>query len=133
MPRIADIIFCMNATSTPERGMCANGIITTINPDHIPGSFKFSTVVTFLGLDTSRQHRISVRFFNDADVLVNIDSLMPVSKDNTNLPDEYKGMNLKMDWSKLEFKTAGEYTLTISVDGELLGEKKIYVNDKHRR
>jgi len=131
MTRVSDIIFCFKADSLPGKGMCANGIITTINPECVPGPFRFSVIVTFLGLDTSKPHRLTVRLFSETEVIANVDNMMPVSIDRTDLPDDYKGFNLKMDWNKVQFKSNGEHTLTIAVDGVLLGEKKIYVQGKN--
>ena len=128
--RIADIIFCKAATSSPDKGMCANGIITSITPDSIPGRFSFAVVTTFLGIDTEKPHRIKVELFCGDTVTASVEGPMPIVHDKTSLPPEYKGLNLKMDWNRVNFRTEGEYTLTIDVDGERLGEKKILVKAK---
>ena len=132
MTRISDIIFCMNAVSTQDRGMCANGILTSITPASIPGQFSFSVVVTFLGLDTSKPHRIKVEMFNEKEVTASVEGAMPLTRDNTGLPADYRGLNLKMDWNRINFRSEGEYTLTVAVDGQLLGEKKFYVMAKKK-
>ncbi|MDO4816675.1 MAG: hypothetical protein Q4A83_08810 [Bacillota bacterium] len=130
MTRISDIIFCMNASSTQARGMCANGILTSITPEQIPGQFSFAVIVTFLGLDASKPHRIKVEMFNESEVTASVEGPMPIVHDKTGLPDDYKGLNLKMDWNKVKFCTGGEYTLTVAVDGIMLGEKKVFVMAK---
>ncbi len=130
MTRISDIIFCLNASGNQERGMCANGILTSITPEQLPGQFSFAVIVTFLGLDASKPHRIKVELFNESEITASIEGAMPIVKDKTCLPADYKGLNLKMDWNRVKFETGGEYTLTVAVDGVMLGEKKIFVMAK---
>ena len=132
MLRVSDIIFCLNATNLPGQGACANTILTAITPEYIPGLYTFSVVITILDLDTSRDHTISICFFREDDVVANIEGPIPSMGDQSNLPQEYKGVNLTIGWNNINFTNEGEYCLKVAIDGTEIGEKTIYVKGKNQ-
>ena len=132
MAKISDIIFCSNAQNVDGVGVSANNILTVINPEYVPGLFSFSVVVTILDLDCSNPHELFVEFLDPTDEsVIDINAQVPVVEDNSNLPNEYKGLNLAMDWNNVNFKRSGVYTIKIKIDGELIGEKSIFVKGKN--
>ena len=132
MAKISDIIFCSNAQNVDGVGVSANNILTVINPEYVPGLFSFSVVVTILDLDCSNPNELFVEFLDPTDEsVIDINAQVPVVEDNSNLPNEYKGLNLAMDWNNVNFKRSGVYTIKIKIDGELIGEKSIFVKGKN--
>ncbi len=132
MAKVSDIIFCLNATNLPGQGVCANTILSAITPEYIPGLYTFSVVITILGIDTSVDHSIGLSFSTKDDVIANVEGPIPAMEEHSNLPLEYKGVNLTVDWSNINFKTDGEYCLKVAVDGAVIGNKTIYVKGKNQ-
>ena len=134
MANVSDVIFCLRATNDEEQGASATTILTALNPEYIPGLFTFSVIITLLDIDTSMEHRLTVDFMGPHEEnVVHIDSELPVINNNkeSNLPQQYKGLNVAMDWNNVNLKVSGEYTIIIAVDGSLLKEKNIYVKGKN--
>lgn len=130
--KVQDVIFCGKAIND-ETGVSATNIFPALNPEYIPGLFTFSIVITILGIDTNTEHRIALRFASPTnDDVVNIETVMPIiESSDTNLPNEYKGVNLAMDWNNVNFHQSGLYSLEVFVDGNMLEEKHIYVKGKN--
>ena len=131
MAKIYDIIFCLNATNFPGQGACANTILSAITPEYIPGLFTFSVVMTIT--DLLAEHSIEIDFASENDQVVHLEGSIPSIPDNSNLPNEHKGINLTLDWNNINFKEAGLYTLTVKVDGEFIGSKSIFVKGKNQQ
>lgn len=132
MAKVADIIFCLNATNLPGQGACANTILTTITPDYIPGLYTFSVVITILALDTTSNHALEISFACGEEEVARIEGEIPPMEDPSNLPAEYKGVNLSINWNNINFKTEGEYCLKIVVDGDEVGSKTVFVKGKNQ-
>lgn len=133
MANVSDVIFCLRATNDEEQGASATTILTALNPEYIPGLFTFSVIIILLDIDTSMEHRLTVDFMDPHEKnVVHIDSELPViNNKESNLPQQYKGLNVAMDWNNVNLKVSGEYTIIIAVDGSLLKEKNIYVKGKN--
>lgn len=132
MVKVSDIIFCVKATNVDGEGASANIILTSLLPEYIPGLFTFSVIVTILGVDLSQEHNLLVQFFSpEEQETVRVDGPMPIMEDDSDLPLEYRGVNVAMDWTNVNFKTSGIYTIVITLDGEELAKKEIYVKGKN--
>lgn len=132
MAKISDIIFCLNAQNLEGVGVSANNILTSINPEYIPGLFSFSVVVTLLDIDASKSHKFSVSFIDPTgESVIELNGEVPIFEDNSNLPLEYKGLNLAMDWNNVNFKCSGMYSIKVEIDSVLAGEKNIFVKGKN--
>lgn len=132
MARVSDIIFCLNSTNFPGQGVCANTILTTITPEYIPGLFTFSVVITILGVDMSTEHSIAISFSHKDTPVADVTGQIPSMEDQSNLPQEYKGINLSLNWNNINFQEEGEYSLKVMVDGEEVGSKTIFVKGKNQ-
>lgn len=132
MPIVNDIIFCLNASNFPGQGVCANTILTTMTPEYIPGLFTFSVVVTILDVDTTKEHELNISFSSPSEVLGELKGALPSIEDHSNLPKEYKGINLTIDWNNMNFKESGAYTISVLLDNVKIGEKSIYVKGKNQ-
>lgn len=134
MPAANNIIFCMRASNRDNEGLNAYSILSALTPDYIPGLFSFSVVSTVLDVDPKKNHILRVAFVNEDGSEV-IDASMEIKAPeilgDSNLPEKYRGLNLAMDWSNVDFKAPGLHTLTIYIDEEEVGKKEIYVKGKN--
>ena len=132
MANVSDVIFCLRATNIEGQGACATTILTALTPEYIPGLFTFSVIITLLDIDSSSGHQLMVDFVSPADEnVVHVESPLPAMNEESNLPQKYKGINIAMDWNNVNLKVSGEYTIKITVDGNFLEEKSIYVKGKN--
>ena len=133
MAKVSDIIFCAKANNIDGVGATANNILTAFNPEYIPGLFSFSIIVTIIDIDCSKEHTCSVDFIDPSNesVFKIEDAPMPLLEDKSNLPKEYKGLNIAMDLNNVDFKRSGLYTFKVAIDGIQIGEKGIFVKGKN--
>lgn len=132
MPTVHDIVFCLNATNNEGQGASALTILSVLNPEYVPGLFSFSTVITILGLELDTEYKMKVNLSKDDEVLGTIEGSISLADDGGNLPVEYKGINLSIDWNNINFKEQGECTLTVIVNEVQLREKRIFVKGKNQ-
>ncbi len=129
---VSDVIFCLRATNTEGRGACAETILTALTPEYIPGLFTFSVIITLLAADTSEEHCFVVDFDSPSgENVVHVESVLPLVEVNNNLPQEYRGLSIAMDWNNVNLKVSGEYKIKITVDETVVKEKSIYVKGKN--
>lgn len=134
MARVDNIIFCLKAIPMGQQGLNANNILNAINPEYIPGLFSFSVIVCMLDVDSEGDHYFSVEFFdtNNERVVSIENQIVPhIPQVTSNLPNEYKGINIAMDWTNVDFKCSGIYTIVIKYDNCEIGHKEIYVKGKN--
>lgn len=132
MAKVSDVIFCLRATNTEGEGASASTILTALTPEYIPGLFTFSVIITLLDITPEENHTIVVDFLDPSkEKVVHIVSDIPQIEDDSNLPREYKGLNMAMDWNNVNLKMSGLYTICISFDGAVIQEKSIYVKGKN--
>ena len=132
MARVSDIIFCLRATNVEGPGVSAFTILTALTPEYVPGLFTFSVIVTVLDIEPGKEHKISIDFLNPSkESVVHIESPIPQIEDDSNLPQEHKGLNMTMDWNNVNLRVSGLYTLEVKFDGVLIKEKSIFVKGKN--
>lgn len=132
MAEVHDIIFCLNAMNVDGQGASANTILSAINPEYVPGLFSFSTIITILGIPNDGQQKLRIVLKNEDEELGAIDGMIPLIDDQSNLPDEYKGINLSIDWNNINFKRKGMLTLSVFIDQTKVADKSIYVKGKNQ-
>ncbi len=134
MAKVDNIIFCLRTTNSEEQGVSANTVLSAITPEYIPGLFSFSVIVCLLDLDYNAEHFFSVEFVDPTgEKVVNIENqVMPrLQLYEGNVPNEYKGINIAMEWNNVNLKVSGLYTIRFLYDGLEIGTKKIYVKGKN--
>lgn len=134
MARVDNIIFCLRAINSGEQGVSASIILNAITPEYIPGLFTFSVIISLLDIERGGEHNISIAFIDpDGGKVVDIENqpLPVVMLNEGNLPDQYKGINIVMDWNNIDLKVSGLYTIEILYDGIKIGGKSIYVKGKN--
>lgn len=132
MIQVHDIIFCLNSSNVGGQGVSAFTVLSALNPEYIPGLFSFSTIVTIIGIDISKEHVLRLVFENDGETVGLIEGPIPPIDDPGNLPAEHKGINLSVDWNNVNLKREGIYTLSVFVDNEKLKDKSVYVKGKNQ-
>lgn len=129
-----NIVFCMSSSNEKEHGLTATNILLSMNPEYLPGLFSFSVVVTIRDIDITKEHKISIRMFNtfnNDEVINSSNESKTFDKGNSNIPIEYKGINLALSLSNVNFKSSGLYKFVINCDGSDVGEKYIFVKGKN--
>lgn len=133
MAKIDNIIFCQKATVVGE-SINADGIMPVINPEYIPGLFTFSIVITALDVSLEENHNLEILFLDGSgNEVVRIDTPVPSARPSSsnNLPSEYTGINITMDWNNVNLKVSGLYKLCVRLDADEFVEKEIYVKGKN--
>lgn len=133
MARVNDIIFCLRAINIDGQGISANNILTALNPEYIPGLFTFSIIITVVGIDKNLEHHIGINFLEPSGIqLAVFNAPVPRVEDPSNIPEEYKGINLSLDLNNVDLKTEGLYELQVEFDGQIIAKKTIYVKGKNQ-
>lgn len=141
MEKITTFIYCLATNNIQEPNMQtvnANGILSVITPEYIPGTFSFSLVFTLLGLE-EKKYELNLRFKNpDGQILLDTGGLVipydQISKNDQNkisLPPEETGLTLSLDLKNVVFEKNGYYVTEVLCNGRVLGEYKIYAKGKN--
>ena len=132
MAKISDVIFCLRATNVEGEGASAHTILSAITPEYVPGLFSFSVIVNLLDIDLHVQHKFNIDFESSSkESVLNIEGELPIIDECSNLPKEFHGITMAMDWNNVNFKSSGLYVFKFFVDGELIKEKEIFVKGKN--
>lgn len=132
MPSVSNIIFCLDATNSDEHGACAKTILSALNPEYIPGLFTFSVIIVLLDVDLSKTHQLAVDFINSiGENVVNVRTSISTMNKIGNLPEQYQGINIVMDWNNVNLKVSGKYTIKVTMDEKFLEEKTIFVKGRN--
>lgn len=138
MAKLANFIYCISAerVNSPdgkEQNINANGIVSALGLDYIPGGFSFAIVFSVLGVDVtvpSNTMRIILRKKDDPKPLVDTGNfvLPPITAPyDESLPDDYKGYNMTMDFRNVNFTEEGIYTTEVYFADKNIGDSSIYV------
>ena len=89
-------------------------------------------MITILGIDTSVAHNVKLTFGSEVEPTAVFQGLVPVLGDESNLPNDYSGINLSVDWNNVNITSEGLYALSIYVDGDMIDSKEIYIKGKNQ-
>lgn len=134
MAKVDSIIFCLRTINMGEQGVSANIILSTITPEYVPGLFSFSVIISLLDLDSCGEHTCSIELKDPDDMVVASIENQPLPvlpPEISNLPIEYQGINIAVDWNNVNFRTSGLYTTVVLYDECEIGRKQIYVKGKN--
>lgn len=136
MANLTSFIYCLNAerNQNPQgkgETINANGVLTVMSPEFIPGTFSFSIIFSILDVNIE-QSGLVVVIFKDSEgkEIINTGTLtIPSSPIDgvLELPKEYIGYNLCMDFRNVVFEHEGEYMTEIYFNSTLIGQQAIYV------
>lgn len=141
MANLANFIYCLNAERiiSPDmqsENINAIGIISTIIPEFVPGTFSFSIIFSILDIDTKEHNNIRITFSQYDSKIPLVDSgiiqLPPLPENHEiKIPNQYSGLNMTMDFRNVIFEKEGLYNTCIYFNGNLLsGENYIYAKGK---
>lgn len=140
MARLGNFIYCLNAERVPAANgkgdtINAMGVLSALTLEFMPGTFSFSIIFSVLDADASQRNEIQIIFSKEDTVLIDsgVISIPPIeSTDNYDLPKEYKGLNMSMDFRNVIFKEEGLYQTKVMFNGQEVGINEIYVKGKVR-
>lgn len=140
MARLGNFIYCLNAERVPAvngKGDTINamGVLSALTLEFMPGTFSFSIIFSVLDADASQRNEIQIVFSKKDTVLIDsgVISIPPIeSTDNYDLPKEYKGLNMSMDFRNVIFKEEGLYQTKVVFNNQEVGINEIYVKGKVR-
>lgn len=139
MARLTNFIYCFNAERVPStdgKGESINaiGVLSALLPEFLPGMFSFSVIFSILDIDVSGNNNIQIIFSKEENRTPLVDSgivaLPSIVDEDIKLPNEYKGLNMSMDFRNVIFETEGVYHTEVFFNGELLAKNPIYVKGK---
>ena len=140
MAKLTNFIYCINAERVPNNGgngdsINAMGVMSALTPEFVPGTFSFSIIFTVLDVNMSENNVIRIIFSKDGEENNLVDSgiiaIPPMpNADDVSLPNEYKGLDMSMDFRNVIFETEGLYNTAIFFNGQLLANNLIYVKGK---
>ena len=104
MERITTFIYCLAANTIQETNggsVNANGILSSITPEYIPGTFSFSIVFTLLGLE-EKKYKLNLKFkdpngqviLDTGELIVPYDDISKEKKNTNSLPKEEARLTL---------------------------------------
>lgn len=137
MPKLTNFTYC----SAVEKDKAQNGMINSLgifeilSPDYVPGALSFGIVFSIVGVDYSKNNVIKVIFKkvdSDKSIIDTKEITLPSPPNkNVDIPDDYKGFNMCLDFRNVVFKENGLYVTHIYFNGELLSAKEIYVKGRN--
>lgn len=134
MAIIQDFLYCLNINTVDGRTDIV-GLLSAMEPEYIPGLFSFSINFTILDLEEG-EHFITVKFKNpDREIITSINDVkVEYKKDaNSNLPKEYRGVNVAAGLQNVDFKKSGVYSTQIILDDVDMGEFEIFAKGKNEQ
>ena len=138
MAELKNFIYCLNAEriQTPDgKGDTINamGVVSALTPEFVPGAFSFAIIFSILDLNINEDNKIQIIFKSkDGKELVNTGEIkLPLLPENdTNLPKEYSGLNMSMDFRNVVFEEEGVYTTQVIFNDVQLSDCSIYVKGR---
>jgi len=131
MAEVKYFIYCEGVQNifTPEGSkMSLNNPLLVLTPRFIPGTFTFSISFGIQGFDQTAQNKLQIIFKDPSDTIIQDTGTveLPVAPKG-NLPSEYVGISLSIDYRNIVINCDGEYSSTLVFNGETLGTYKIPV------
>lgn len=139
MARVTSFVYCLNAERIPDingngESINAHGIMSTLNPEFIPGTFSFSIIFSILDMDVTKVGNDIKILFKDQDgndLVDTGDISIPVMEEgDVNLPAEHKGLNISLDFRNVVFEKEGQCVTEVYYKGELLDSYPIYAKGR---
>lgn len=140
MANLTNFIYCINAERVPAGdgngdSINAMGVLSTLTPEFVPGTFSFSIIFSVLDVNVLGNNTIQIVFSKEGEEkgLINtgIITIPPMpNEDKSGLPDRFKGLNMSMDFRNVIFEEEGLYNTAVFFNGQLLANNPIYVKGK---
>ena len=132
MPSISNFLFCLS-TNNSNGTNNVNGVLCAITPEYVPGLYSFGVNFSILNLSEGT-HSLCLKFKDSYETCIASvgETAVNYTKDpNSNLPDEYLGVNIAANFQNVDIKHSGMYHMDIIFDGCSLEIFEIYVKGKN--
>lgn len=132
MPEIKNFAFCLNTEYINGKNNIF-GIFSAMTPEYIPGLFSFSVFFTILNLKTG-EHQLTLLFKDSNNIITASfdNATLSYEKEETvNLPDQYMGINVAVNFQNVDIKHSGLYRMEVLLDDQQQGAFSIYVKGKN--
>jgi len=137
MPKLSTFMYCEEVVKNEQNNnqIMLRAPLTVFRPAFVPGMFSFSLVLGISGIDpTSKEYKLQLKFFNPtlSDPIVDT-GVIPIVHDpnqpkpTNDLPEEFQGILVNLDFRNVVLKHEGEYFTEVILDGELLNRVPVYV------
>lgn len=143
--KVNSFVYCLSffPQKKPDgkESLVLDGIISSINPEYVPGMFSFAMIVGLIGIDFSRRQKLNVKFLNATTRksildLPNIELSENMFMNNglnfEVLSVDKAGVNMNIDARNIVFHEEGWHVTEIEIDNQLIGEYPIYVKGVNR-
>lgn len=127
-----NFVFCLSSNNSNETNNI-NGVLCAITPEYVPGLYSFGVNFAILNLEEG-SHNLCLNFkdSDNTEVASIKNATLEYTKDpNTNLPNQYLGVNVAANFQNVNIRQAGTYFLDVIFDEENLGTFSIFVKGKN--
>lgn len=134
MAKVKNFAICAAVYNVNERDDIL-GVMSAIQPEHIPGSFDFSvhfTILDFpvgrhsLGMNLKAPDESVVMHVENSDIIYDLDP-------NSNLPSEYQGLNVGINLKNVDVGVSGLYYVDVLLDQKILESFEVFVMERGER
>ena len=132
MHNINNFVFCLSSGNS-DGANNINGVLSVITPEYVPGLYSFGVNFAILDL-TQGPHNLCLQFMDSDDIEVASigGATVNYTKDpNSNLPDEYLGVNVSANFQNVNITHSGIYFMNVILDDTNIGSFKIFVKGKN--
>lgn len=100
-----------------------------LRPQFIPSSFSFGIVVGIAGVDLKTENRVRIAISDpEENIIYSLgENELPRMPIEDTMPQEFQGFMLAIDIRNLPIQCEGEYSFSLYLNGECVGNKKIPV------
>ncbi|MDF1495229.1 hypothetical protein [Caproiciproducens sp. CPB-2] len=105
------------------------GPLMVLTPIRIPGNYSFAISFGILGFNITQSNKLQIVFSDPNGVSIQDTGVveLPADQGQGNLPPEYQGLVLNMDYRNVLFRNEGDYKTTVFLNGEDIGGSVIPV------
>jgi hypothetical protein len=140
MAELTTFVFSENIEQVPNPSGTGTSL-NIINPQNvfrpmfIPGTFSFSLTFGLIDVDTTKDHIVNFKLVydegeNESNNIVVDTNNMNIPANPTSdkkLPKEVNGIMFNLDFRNVPFRKAGKYFGIISLDGQEIAKKVLFV------
>ncbi len=133
MAKINSIVFCLEIDRKYEENdlVSAKGILPNIIINNFPNCFSFSLIIFLDNCNPEIKNKVRVKFKApepNEKILADTDTIeLKANKNLANLPEDYHGIGISLDFKNIDFEQEGIYKVEVYVNDDLVGDKTIKV------
>lgn len=126
MPEMSSFMYCEQVmVNQSDNKMRIEGPVNLMNPLFIPSMYSFAIVLGIVGVDTTVNNTLNIKFLNSNEEVVIDTNLLPIEKESNteknDLPFEMRGIQINMDFRNVALRVEGIYKTVIAFNNEVIG------------